>query len=148
MNEPFLSVETVDQVIAELRIPDPGQATIREIVALVNGVEARSGVKYVRMEMGVPGLKPAQVGIDAEVEALRRGVASIYPMVDGVPELKQEAARFIRSFMDVEIEPAACIPAVGSMQATYAAFMAAGYTDKRKDTALFIDPGLDRKSVV
>nr|MBP7505638.1 pyridoxal phosphate-dependent aminotransferase [Prolixibacteraceae bacterium] len=85
MNEPFLSVETVDQVIAELRIPDPGQATIREIVALVNGVEARSGVKYVRMEMGVPGLKPAQVGIDAEVEALRRGVASIYPMVDGVP---------------------------------------------------------------
>ena len=58
MNEPFLPVETVDQVITELRIPDPGQATIREIVALVNGVEARTGVKYVRMEMGVPGLAP------------------------------------------------------------------------------------------
>ncbi len=141
MNEPFLPVETVDQVITELRIPDPGQATIREIVALVNGVEARTGVKYVRMEMGVPGLKPAQVGVEAEIDALRRGVASIYPMVDGVPELKQEAARFIKLFMDVDVEPAACIPAVGSMQATYAAFMAAGFTDKRKDTALFIDPG-------
>ena len=141
MREPFIPVETIDRLVQELRIPDPGQATIREIVALVNVAEARTGVKFVRMEMGVPGLKPAQVGIEAEIEALRAGVASIYPMVDGVPALKAETSRFIKSFMDVDVDPAACIPAVGSMQATYAAFMAAAHTDKNKDTALFIDPG-------
>lgn len=141
MREPFIPVETIDRLVQELRIPDPGQATIREIVALVNVAEARTGVKFVRMEMGVPGLKPAQVGIEAEIEALRAGVASIYPMVDGVPALKTETSRFIKSFMDVDVDPAACIPAVGSMQATYAAFMAAAHTDKTKDTALFIDPG-------
>jgi len=141
MSTPIIPVETLDHLIQELRIPDPGQATIREIVALVNVAEARTGVKYIRMEMGVPGLKPAQVGIDAEIDALRAGVASIYPMVDGVPELKKEASRFIKTFMDVDVDPAACIPAVGSMQSTYAAFMAAAYADKTKDTALFIDPG-------
>ncbi len=141
MNVPLIPFETVDHIIRKLGIPDPGQATIREIVALVNGVEAETGVRFVRMEMGVPGLKPAQVGVEAEIAALRAGVASIYPMVDGVPELKKEAARFIKMFMDVDVSPAACIPAVGSMQATYAAFMAAAHTDKQKDTALFIDPG-------
>ena len=141
MGEPFIPFETVDRIIRNLGIPDPGQATIREIVALVNGVESETGEKYVRMEMGVPGLKPAQVGVEAEIAALRSGVASIYPMVDGVPELKKEAARFIKMFMDVDVSPAACIPSVGSMQATYAAFMAAAHTRKQRDTALFIDPG-------
>jgi len=141
MKVPLIPFASVDSIIKELRIPDPGQATIREIVALVNGVESQTGIKYVRMEMGVPGLKPAQVGIEAEIEALRAGVASIYPMVDGVPALKQEAARFIKAFMDVDVAPAACIPAVGIMQATYTTFMAAAHTDKQKDTALFIDPG-------
>lgn len=141
MGDTFIPVSTVAGVVRELRIPDPGQATIREILALVNGVESRTGVKYVRMEMGVPGLRPSQVGVEAEIAALRQGVASIYPMVDGVPALKSEAARFIRSFMDVDVDPAACIPTVGSMQGTYAAFMAAGFADKKKDTALFIDPG-------
>jgi len=141
MKVPLIPFASVDSIIKELRIPDPGQATIREIVALVNGVESQTGIKYVRMEMGVPGLKPAQVGIEAEIEALRAGVASIYPMVDGVPALKQEAARFIKAFMDVDVAPAACIPAVGIMQATYTTFMAAAHTDKQKDMALFIDPG-------
>lgn len=141
MGDTFIPVSTVAEVVRELRIPDPGHATIREILALVNGVEALTGVKYVRMEMGVPGLRPSQVGVEAEIAALHQGVASIYPMVDGVPALKNEAARFIRSFMDVDVDPAACISTVGSMQGTYAAFMAAGFADKKKDTALFIDPG-------
>jgi len=133
--------ETVDAAIRELRIPDPGRATIREIVALVNTLESGTGIRFVRMEMGVPGLEPAAIGIEAEIEALRSGVASIYPMVDGVASLKAEASRFIKTFMNIGVNPAGCIPVVGSMQGTYAAFMAAGNTDKKKDTALFIDPG-------
>jgi aspartate/methionine/tyrosine aminotransferase len=139
-NSPF-SKEIIDKKIKELRIADPGKASIREIVALVNLVEEETGQKYIRMEMGVPGLPPAQVGVDAEIEALQRGVAAIYPMVDGIKPLKEEAARFIKNFLDIEVSPKSCIPTVGSMQGTYSAFLAVGNAVKGKDTTLFIDPG-------
>ena len=141
MKKPLISKEKVDQEIAKLKISDLGNATIREIVALVNAVEARTGIRYIRMEMGIPGLPPAKVGVEAEIEALKRGVASIYPMVDGVMELKQEASRFIKKFMGIELDPRGCIPTVGVMQGSYIAFMAAGNADVKKDTVLFIDPG-------
>jgi aspartate/methionine/tyrosine aminotransferase len=141
MEKPLISKEKVDQEIAKLKISDLGNATIREIVALVNAVEARTGIRYIRMEMGIPGLPPAKVGVEAEIEALKRGVASIYPMVDGVKELKQEASRFIKKFMGIELDPRGCIPTVGVMQGSYIAFMAAGNADVKKDTVLFIDPG-------
>lgn len=139
-NSPF-SKEIIDQKIKELRIADPGKASIREIVALVNLVEEETGQKYIRMEMGVPGLPPAQVGVEAEIEALQRGVAAVYPMVDGIKPLKEEASRFIKNFLEIEVSPKGCIPTTGSMQGTYAAFMAAANAIEGKDTTLFIDPG-------
>jgi len=93
------------------------------------------------MEMGVPGLPPTKVGVEAEKAALDRGVAAIYPMVDGIKPLKNEASRFIKNFMNINVAPAGCIPSTGSMQGTYAAFLAVGNCDKKKDTTLFIDPG-------
>ncbi len=136
-----LDKSLVDEKIKQLRIPNVGKASIRELVALVNLVEEATGFKYIRMEMGVPGLPPAKVGVEAEKAALDRGVAAIYPMVDGIKPLKDEASRFIHNFLNVEVSPAGCIPTTGSMQGTYVAFMAAGQVDKKKDTALFIDPG-------
>ena len=133
--------EVVDRAVGELRIPDMGGATIREIVALVNQVEEETGQKYIRMEMGIPGLPPAEIGTQAEIEAMKKGVASIYPMVDGIKPLKQEAARFVRNFLDIGVSAKGCIPTVGAMQGTYAAFMAIGNISKQKDTTLFIDPG-------
>ncbi len=139
-NSPF-DKNIIDQKIKELRIPDIGKASIREIVALVNLVEEETGSKFIRMEMGVPGLPPAKIGVDAEIEALKRGVAAIYPMVDGIKPLKDEASKFIKNFLDINVSPKSCVPTVGSMQGTYSAFLAAGNIDKKKDTALFIDPG-------
>lgn len=141
MNQPLIPKEVIDQELKELRISDPGSATIRELVALVNALESKTGIKFVRMEMGVPGLPPARIGVEAEIEALKRGVASDYPMVDGIKPLKDEASRFIKKFVDVDISPRGCIPTVGIMQGTYTAFMAVGNRDKAKDTVLFIDPG-------
>ena len=141
MSNSPLNKSVVDQKIKELRISDVGKASIREIVALVNLVEEETGVKYIRMEMGVPGLPPAQVGVNAEIEALTKGVASIYPIIDGIKPLKDQAALFVKNFMNIEVNPKSCIPTVGSMQGTFSAFLAAGYVDKNKDTVLFIDPG-------
>lgn len=141
MSNSPLNKSLIDQKIKELRITDVGKASIREIVALVNLVEEETGIKYIRMEMGVPGLPPAQVGVNAEIEALKKGVASVYPIIDGIKPLKDQAAMFVKNFMDIEVSAKGCIPTVGSMQGTFSAFLAAGFTDKNKDTALFIDPG-------
>jgi aspartate/methionine/tyrosine aminotransferase len=93
------------------------------------------------MEMGVPGLAPNPIGVQAEIEALQRGVASIYPDIEGIPVLKKEASRFVKLFLDVDVDEANCVPTVGSMQGGFAAFLTFSKIDKDKDTTLFIDPG-------
>ena len=93
------------------------------------------------MEMGVPGLKAAQVGVDAEIKALQDGVASIYPNINGTSDVKAEASRFIKAFIDIDIAPEGCVPVTGSMQGTYASFLVCGQCTPGKDTILFIDPG-------
>ncbi len=117
------------------------RATIREIVKLVNDIEQASGEKFIRMEMGIPGLTPPQVLIDAEIEALKQGAAAKYPMIEGVAELKNEASRFARLFMDLDIPPEFIVPSVGSMQAGFAIFMISQRLDSKKNKVLFIDPG-------
>ena len=91
--------------------------------------------------MGVPGLPAPSIAIDAETAALKRGVASIYPDINGIPELKVEAARFIKLFLDVNIHIQGCIPTVGSLMGSMVSFMVANRSDKVKEGTLFIDPG-------
>ena len=131
----------VEEKIAALEVDEIGYASIREIVQLVSSIEAATGIKYIRMEMGIPGLPPSQVGVEAEIEALRNQVASIYPQIDGIPSLKKEASRFVKLFMNIDVKPEGCIPTVGSMEGSYAAFLVTACREKERDTALFIDPG-------
>lgn len=136
-----IKYEVVLRCIEESRIASVGRATIRELKRLVDTIEEGSGQRFIRMEMGIPGLPPTQVGVRAEIEALQKGVASIYPDIDGIPEVKKQIARFVRSFLDINVDPAACIPTVGSMQGSYAAFVTVNRMYKERDTTLFIDPG-------
>ena len=116
-------------------------ASIREIVSLVNRIESKTGLKFIRMEMGVPGLPTPSIGIEAEIEALRKGVASVYPDITGLPELKKEASRFIKLFLNVDIDPKGCVPTVGSMLGSMLCFLVANRNDSTKEGTLFIDPG-------
>ncbi|WP_244825775.1 aminotransferase class I/II-fold pyridoxal phosphate-dependent enzyme [Carboxylicivirga linearis] len=136
-----ISIELVDKILEKYQLEDLNQATIREIVSVVNDIEEESGEKYIRMEMGVPGLKPSTIGTNAEINALQRGVASKYPMLEGIKELKQAASSFVKAFMNLDISPEGCVPTVGSMQASYANFLVTGQLYPEKDTVLFIDPG-------
>lgn len=136
-----ISQSIVDGVLAKYGVKDLNTATIREIVSIVNDLEVISGTKFIRMEMGVPGLPPPQIGIEAEMEALKNGVVSKYAMLEGLPALKEEASRFVKAFIDLDISAECCIPTVGSMQGSYANFLVAGKLDEQKDTVLFIDPG-------
>lgn len=134
----------IEEKKEELRIRELAKASIRDLVALVTKLEVVVGERFVRMEMGVPGLPSPQIGIDAEIAALRRGVTAIYPNLDGLPELKTEASRFVKLFLDVDVQPSSCVPTVGAMQATFASFTVANSCHKnRKKGTLFIDPGFN-----
>lgn len=141
MQNNIIDTAVVEAKLAEAGIKDINDASIRDIVKVANLLEKASGHKFIRMEMGVPGLPPARTGTEAEIEALKRGVAQYYPMLEGYPGLSEEAARFVKNFMDIRIDPAHIIPTVGAMQASYTAFMALTECRKGKDTVLFIDPG-------
>lgn len=141
MNNTPLSKNIVNDEIKKSGLNDLGKATIREIVGLVNRIQDASKIKYIRMEMGSPSLTPPEIGIKGEIDALKRGVASDYPMVDGVKELKEQTSKFIKNFIGVDVNPAGCIPTVGSMQGGYATFLVCSNINPQKDTSLFIDPG-------
>ena len=70
--------QTARKIIDGYGLPDFGKATIREVVAISTQLEQETKTEFIHMEMGVPGLKAAQVGVDAEIKALQDGVASIY----------------------------------------------------------------------
>lgn len=136
-----INAEAVNKKLAENNIDNVGQASIREIKKLVDDIEKETGERFVRMEMGIPGLPAASVGVNAEIEALKNGVASTYPDIQGIPELKHEISRFSKNFLNIDVAPEHCLPTVGSMQGGFAAFMATTRMHKEKDTVLFIDPG-------
>lgn len=141
MQHRVFSQELVNQVVDELKITSLEKATIGEVLLLASRLEKMTGIPFIRMDQGVPGLKPCQVGIDAEKEALDRGVASMYPAAEGIPELKAEASRFVKAFLNVDISPVSCVPVTGSVAGSFGSFIACNQRDKKQDTVLFIDPG-------
>ncbi len=140
MNNTPVHYETVKRLIDSYQLADFGKATIREVVAISNQLEEETGTEFIHMEMGVPGLKPAQVGTDAEIDALKKGIAAIYPNINGLQALKDEASRFIKAFIDIDLSPEGCVPVTGSMQGTFASFLTCGQCNPQKNTILFIDP--------
>jgi len=141
MKQTPINYDIVEQQIQKSGLKDLAYASIRELVRLVNEIERLTGEKFIRMEMGVPGLEPPDIGIEAEIAALHRGVASKYPIIDGVPDLKREIRRFVKLFLDVDVAEEGCLPTVGAMQGAMAAFLVANRSDQNKLGTLFIDPG-------
>lgn len=138
-----LDYNIVSQAIEQMHLGDFCQATIRDIAQLANTLEQQTGQPFIHLEMGVPGLKPSQIGIQAEKDALDNGCAAIYPPNAGIERLKQAASRFIKAFIGIDLRPQGCIATVGSMQGTFAVFTALKLANAgtERDTVLFIHPG-------
>ncbi|MBR5735622.1 MAG: pyridoxal phosphate-dependent aminotransferase [Bacteroidales bacterium] len=133
-------VETARELFKKSGLPCIGNSGIREIKRLAEEIEAATGVHFIHMEMGNPGLPAAQIGVAAQIEALRSGVAGFYPDIDGTKELKKESSRFIKNFIDLDVSGENCLPTVGSMQGAFTSFMICSKTHKERDAILFIDP--------
>ncbi len=136
-----IDYQIVSQKIKDANIDNPGRASIREIKKLIDEIENATGEKFIRMEMGIPGLPPTKVGVEAEIEALKKGVAAIYPDIFGIKPLKDETSRFLKLFMDIDVSPEGCIPTGGSMMGSFAAFLTIHKCNPLKYASLLIDPG-------
>ncbi|MBD5217221.1 MAG: pyridoxal phosphate-dependent aminotransferase [Bacteroidales bacterium] len=133
--------EILDQTTRQLEIADISTATIRQIVGLSEALEKVAEEKFIHLEIGNPGLPSSQIGVDAECEALKNGVANKYPDIAGIPALKSAGARFVKSFLDVEVPAKCVIPTVGSMQGSFTLMLLLKQRIPEKDTMLFINPG-------
>lgn len=137
----IFSEELVAKAVEELHIADLKSATIGEVLLVAQYLEQKTGIPFIRMDQGSPGLPVNRYGVEAEKAALDRGVGSQYPAAAGVAELKYEASRFVKAFLDVDISVRACVPTVGSVAGSFGSFIACTQCMPEKNKVLFIDPG-------
>lgn len=134
-----------DKLVAEAcsacNVSDLSHATIGEILLAAQYLENKTGIPFVRMDQGSPGLPVNRYGVEAEKKALDSGICSQYPAAEGFRGLKEAASRFVKAFIDVDIDPRGCVPTTGSVEGTFAAFIACTQRIPGKDKVLFIDPG-------
>uniref|UniRef100_UPI00307AFD84 pyridoxal phosphate-dependent aminotransferase n=1 Tax=Phocaeicola coprophilus TaxID=387090 RepID=UPI00307AFD84 len=133
--------DLVASVAREMKVADLQNATIGDILLVASRLEELTGIPFIRMDQGSPGLPANRIGIEAEKAALDKGLGAQYPAAAGVPELKEAASRFVKAFIDIDISPRACLPTTGSVAASFGAFIACTQRLRGNDKVLFIDPG-------
>ena len=137
----IFSKELVSEATRVCNVANLQTATIGEILLVAQYLEKKTGIPFIRMDQGSPGLPVNAYGVEAEKAALDRGVGSQYPAAAGIPELKEAASQFIKAFIDIDITSRACIPTTGSVAASFGSFIACTQRTPGKDKVLFIDPG-------
>ncbi|MCQ2143352.1 MAG: pyridoxal phosphate-dependent aminotransferase [Bacteroidales bacterium] len=137
----IFSEEAVAKACAEKNVANLSKATIGEVLLVAQYLENTTGIPFIRMDQGSPGLPVNHYGVEAEKAALDTGIGSQYPAAAGVPELKKAASRFVKAFIDVDITPRSCVPTTGSVAASFGSFIATTQRIPGKDKVLFIDPG-------
>ncbi len=137
-----LNANILDQLLQENRV-NLKTISIRELGILINDFEKKSGVKFIRMEFGIPGLSPSRIGPDEEIRILKENIKlpATYPPFDGIPRLKKAITLFVEKFLNLEVYPENCIPTVGAMQGCLISMAVAGRRRKEANTILFLDPG-------
>ena len=141
MKHQIFSTALVEEAARKMKVANLQEATIGEVLLVASHLEKETGIPFIRMDQGSPGLPANRIGIEAEKAALDRGVGATYPAAAGVQELKEAASRFVKAFINTDISPRSCIPTTGSVASSFASFIACTQRNPQKDTVLFIDPG-------
>ena len=139
----IFSEELVREATEANHVADLSHATIGETLPVAQYLEQKTGIPFIRMDQGSPGLPINKYGIEAEKRALESGIGSQYPAAAGIKELKEAASEFVKAFIDVEVSPRACLPTVGSVAGSFGSFIACCQrkTYPQMGKVLFIDPG-------
>ena len=137
----LFSEELVAEACRVQSVADLSTATIGEVLLVAQYLEQKTGIPFIRMDQGSPGLPINTFGVEAEKRALDSGIGSQYPAAAGVSELKEAASRFVKAFVGVDVTPRSCVPTTGSVAASFGSFIAVTQRLPGKDKVLFIDPG-------
>lgn len=137
----IFSEELVREACEACCVTDLSKATIGETVLVVQYLEKATGIPFIRMDQGSPGLEINRYGVEAEMEALKKGLGCQYPAASGIRELKDAASEFVKAFINIDIDPEGCIPTTGSVAGSFGSFIACTQRIPGKDKILFIDPG-------
>ncbi len=137
----IFSEELVAEACRAQSVANLSTATIGEVLLVAQYLENKTGIPFIRMDQGSPGLPINKYGVEAEKRALDSGIGSQYPAAAGVAELKKAASRFVKAFIDIDINPRGCVPTTGSVAASFGSFIAVTQRIPGKDKVLFIDPG-------
>lgn len=133
--------ELLDEACAACHVTDITAATIGETLLVAQYMANKTGLPFIHMDQGSPGLPINSHGVEAEKCALDAGICGAYPAAAGVRELKEQASRFVKAFINIDITPRACIPTTGSSTGSFGAFIACVHRLPGKDKVLFINPG-------
>lgn len=139
----IFSDELVNEAVRVNHVADLSHATIGETLLVAQYLEQKTGIPFIRMDQGSPGLPINKYGVEAEKRALDSGIGSQYPAAAGVTELKEAASEFVKAFINVDISPRACLPTVGSVAGSFGGFIACCQRKSFPEMGkvLFIDPG-------
>ena len=136
-----ISASAYSEVLRSMDISDISLASIRQCQAVGQELEKMAGEPIVHLEMGIPGIKLHDIGTKAQKKALDDGMAKLYPAISGIKPLKENASRFIKAFIDVDIDPKGIVPTVGSMNASFNLILECSQMTPGKDTILYLCPG-------
>lgn len=137
----IFSEQLVNEACEKSHVADLSHATIGETLLVAQYLENKTGIPFVRMDQGSPGLPVNKWGVEAEKKALDRGVGSQYPAAAGVKELKDAAHEFVKAFINIDVSARSCVPTTGSVAGSFGSFIATTQRIPGKDKVLFIDPG-------
>ena len=133
--------ELLDEACRLYHVTDITAATIGETLLVAQYMAGKTGTPFIHMDQGSPGLPINRYGVEAEKRALDSGICGAYPAAAGVKEVKEQASRFVKAFLNIDITPRACIPTTGSSTGSFGAFVASVQRLPGKDKVLFINPG-------
>ena len=73
----IFSEELVEKAVKELHVADLSKATIGEVLLVAQYLEKETGIPFIRMDQGSPGLPVNQMGVEAEkaMQEIRNAVS-------------------------------------------------------------------------
>jgi len=131
----------IDSIVKEMRV-DMKNASIRQINLIVGAVEKKLGVKFIRMEFGVPGLRAEQKAYDYECYLMQNEkVNSDYPPFNGTERFRNATSEFVKLFLDIDIPADFVIATCGAQQGCFLSLAITSRATPGKNKIGFIDPG-------
>src|SRR5262245_10931466 len=114
---------------------------IEEYLTTVNEIERQTGIEFVRLDFGIPGLAPLTPCVNGHTAPLQVGtVPQQYPPAAGVERLRAACASFVSRRIGVDCAKSNVFVTCGGTQALYVAQTIAANIRPGRRAAVFLAP--------